>query len=158
MVEFTMVAVPMIVVTMSIIEMSLESWKFHSMAYAIEMADRYACAHGRTCTKNSNACTITVGNVTTVITRLAPALDTSKLNVSLITHNGATTVTCNPVSTCLSSSTQFPNSSDNGVGADITIKATYPMGNPLVMMWFGSNGSAGPSFTLGATTRQTIVY
>src|ERR1017187_10919473 len=64
-IEFTIAAVPVIFVTLSIIEMSLESWKFETMVYAIEVAARYACAHGRTCTKNGNACTITVGNVAT---------------------------------------------------------------------------------------------
>jgi hypothetical protein len=156
MVEFTIVAIPIIFMTTSILEMSLESWKFHSMVYAIDMAARYACGHGRTCTKNSNTCTISVQDVASVITNQAPALDTSKLNVSLITHS--TTTNCNPISTCLTNTTQFPNATDNGVGLDIKITASYTMYNPIPMMWFGTSGSSGQNYTLGATTRQTIVY
>src|ERR1019366_4410055 len=148
-IEFTIAAVPVIFVTLSIIEMSLESWKFETMVYAIEVAARYACAHGRTCTKNGNACTITVGNVATVINTQAPSLNPALLNVTLATHSG-TAATCNPLNSCLSTATQFPSAIDNGVGYDITITATYPMHNPLPMMWFGNSSLAGHSFTLGA--------
>src|SRR5579863_570165 len=95
MLEFTIVAIPVIFATVSIVEMSLESWKFHSMAYAVEVAARYACQHGRTCTKNSNACTIEVENVANLIAAQAPSLDSSLLNVSLITHSQ--TISCNPL-------------------------------------------------------------
>ena len=155
-IEFAMATIPMIFITVSILEMSLESWKFHSMAYAIEVAARYACQHGRTCSKNGNACTIEVENVAKLISNQAPALDPSLLDVTLKTH--ATTTTCNPLNTCFTNTTQFPNSTDNGVGLDITITATYPMNNPLPIYWFGSAGSSGHSYTLGATTRQNIVY
>jgi Flp pilus assembly protein TadG len=156
MLEFTMVAIPVIFVTMSILEASIESWEYHSMAYAIEMACRFACAHGRTCTKNSNTCTIEVKDVISVITNQAPMLDTSKLVVTLTGHTSS--VSCNPVSSCTSNATQFPTSTDNGVGSDIKIVATYPMSSPLPMMWFGSSSTSGSTWTLGATTRQTIVY
>ncbi len=151
-----MAAVPIIFITASILQMSLESWKFHTMAYAIEVADRYACQHGRTCAKNGNTCTIEVENVAKAISQQAPALDPGLMDVTLTTH--ATTTTCNPLNTCFSNTTQFPNATDNGVGLDITITATYPMDNPLPIAWFGSTGSSGSAFTLGATTRQNIVY
>jgi hypothetical protein len=155
-IEFTLAAIPIIFLTTSIIEMSLESWKFHSMVYGIEVADRYACAHGRTCSKNGNTCTIKVQDVANLISAQAPSLDPALLNVSLITHTATTT--CNPLNSCFSNTAQFPSSTDNGVGLDIKITATYPMNNPFPMLWFGSQGSSGSSFTLGATTRQNIVY
>lgn len=156
MIEFTMVGIPVIFLTLSIIEMSLESWKFHSMAYAIQVAARYACQHGRTCTKNGNTCTIEVENVANMINAQAPSLDPSLLNVTLTTHGAS--VTCNPLNTCFTNTAQFPRTTDNGVGLPITITATYPMNNPLPMLWFGSAGSSGSAFTLGATTLQTILY
>jgi Flp pilus assembly protein TadG len=155
-VEFTVVTIPLIFITTSIIEMSLESWKFESMSFAIQAAARYACAHGRTCTKSGNTCTIRVQDVVSVITSQAPSLNTSLLNVSLVTSSA--TKTCNPISSCATDTTQFPNTTDNGVGSDIKITATYPMNNPLPFFWFGSGSQVGPNFTLGATTRQTIVY
>ena len=155
-IEFTMAAIPIIFLTTSIVEMSLESWKFHSMVYAIQVADRYACQHGVTCTKNGNTCTIEVETVANMISQQAPSLDPSLLDVTL-TANGATT-TCNPLNSCFSTATQFPSASNNTVGLPITISATYPMHNPLPMLWFGSRGSSGSVFTLGATTTQLIVY
>jgi Flp pilus assembly protein TadG len=155
-IEFTMAAVPLIFLTCSIVEMSLESWKFHTMAYAVEVAARYACQHGRTCSKNGNNCTIRVEDVANLISTQAPSLDPSLLNVTLTTHSATTT--CNPLNTCFSTITTFPSATDNGVGLDIKITATYPMKNPMPMFWFGSQGSSGSSFTLGATSRQTIVY
>jgi Flp pilus assembly protein TadG len=160
-VEFTMAAIPIIFLTTSIIEMSLESWKFHSMVYAIQVADRYACQHGITCTQNTggtsaNSCTIQVETVANMISQQAPSLDPSLMNVTL-TANGTTT-TCNPLNSCFSTATQFPGATNNQVGFPITISATYPMHNPLPMLWFGSRGSSGSVFTLGATTTQLIVY
>ena len=157
MVEFLMAGIPVIFITMSIMEISLESWKFETMIYAIQVAARYACSHGRTCTKGTNTCTITVGNVATLINQQSPSLDPSLLDVTLATHSG-TAATCNPLNSCLTSSTQFPSSIDNGVGFDVTITATYPMNNPFPMMWFGNASVAGRTYTLGAVTQQTIVY
>jgi Flp pilus assembly protein TadG len=155
-IEFTIVGIPAIFLTASIIEMSLDGWQFESMTYAIQVAARYACQHGRTCTKNGNTCTIEVENVASLINAQAPSLDPSQLNVTLTTHSAS--VTCNPLNSCLTNTAQFPNSTDNGVGFPITITATYPMKSLFPMMWFGSNTSSGTAFTLGATAYQTIVY
>jgi Flp pilus assembly protein TadG len=153
-VEFTLTAVPILLLGVSILEMSLVSWEFHSMAYAVEVAARYASVHGRDCTKNGNACTITVGNVASVISAQAPQLSSSLLNVTLTTH--ASTVTCNPLNTCFGNAAQFPNSTDNGLGLDVTVAATYPVTTPLPIFWAGS-ASAG-TVRLGATSRQNIVF
>lgn len=156
MVEFTMVAVPMIFLTIAIIEASIGMWQFHSMAYAVQTATRFSVTHGRTCGQNGNNCIVTLGTVTTLLARQAPGLNTSKLNLTLYTH-GATT-TCNPISTCLNSTAQFPNSIDNAVNFDVKIVATYPVANPMPMFWPGSEASPGSTFTLGATSRQRIVF
>ncbi len=154
--EFTLTSIPILFLGLSIVEMSLLSWKFHSMAYAVEVAARYACVHGRDCTKNGNSCTITVGNVAHVISAQAPQLDSSKLNVTLTTH--ASTVTCTPLNTCFSNAAQFPNSTDNGVGLDITVAATYPFATPVSIFWPGSQSYSPGNVTLGATSRQNIVF
>lgn len=155
-IEFTLVGIPIIFLTAGIIEMSIEAWRYESMMYAIQIADRYACEHGRTCTKNGASCTIKVENVATIINQQAPSLDTSKLVVTLKTHSA--TVNCNPLSTCLTNTTQFPSSTDNGVGLPITITASYPMQTPFPMTWFGSSSAAQSSITLAASTLQSIVF
>ena len=155
-IEFTIVGIPVIFLTTSIIDMSLESWNFHSMVYAIEVADRYACAHGKTCSKGGNTCTIKVQDVASMISHQALGLDPSSMNV-ILTTNSATT-NCFPLNACFSNTTQFPSTTDNNVGLDIKISATYTMHNPVSMLWFGSAGTSIGSFTVGATTRQNIVY
>jgi len=155
-IEFTLIAIPVIFLTISIIEASLAMWQYHTMAYAVELATRYAVIHGRGCTQNGNTCSITLGNVANVIANQSLALDPSKLNVSLTTHSGTTT--CNPLNTCLSSTTQFPSAVDNGLNLDITIAATYPISNPMPLLWPGSGASSIGTFTLGATSRQRILF
>lgn len=155
-IEFTIITIPVLCLTVAIVEAALASWQYHSMAYAVEVATRYACTHGRTCTKNGNSCTITVSDVANLVAKQAPALDAGRLNVTLTTN--AASVTCNPITACYANTSQFPNSTDNGVGFDITIRATYEIRNPVPMLWTGSQFSAGGAFTLGAVSRQNIVY
>src|SRR5579863_5373707 len=89
-IEFTLVGIPLIFLTISIIEASIAMWQYHSMMYANEIVARYAAMHGKGCTQNGNSCTITVGTVAKMIASQAPALDTSKLDVTLYTNSGNT--------------------------------------------------------------------
>ena len=155
-IEFTMVGIAVIFVTASIIEMSIESWRYASMMYAIQVADRYACQHGRTCGKNGNTCLIKVENVANMISTQAPSLDASQLNITLTTQSA--TVNCHPLNTCFTNTDQFPKSADNGVGLPITITATYPMISACPVACFGSSTPAETSVTLGANTEQLIVF
>ena len=83
-------------------------------------------------------------------------LDPSKLNVSLI---GATnTATCNPLNTCTSNATVFPEGNDGAVGNDIQVTASYPMKNPFVMYWPGAANVASSNFTLAANSLQRIMF
>jgi Flp pilus assembly protein TadG len=155
-IEFTLIAFPIIFLTISIIECSIAMWQFHSMAFAVETTTRYVVTHGRGCTKNGNSCAITLGNVTTVMSRQAPGLDPSKLNLKLTANTDVTT--CNPINTCFSSTAQFPNSTDNGLNSDITLVASYPFSNPMPLLWPGSGATSIGSFTLAATSMQRIVF
>ena len=156
MVEFSLIAIPMIFLTISIIEASVGMWQYHSMVYAVDVATRFAVTHGRSCSQNGNSCTTTVGAVTTLLSNQAPALDPSKLNVTLYTH--ATTTACSPISICTGSTVTFPNSTDNAINFDVKIVATYSIANPMPLFWPGSQASPGSTFTLGATSRQRIVF
>ena len=156
MIEFSIIAIPMIFLTISIIEASIAMWQYHSMAYAVDVATRYAVTHGRGCSQNGNTCTITLGTLTSLLSAQAPALEASKLNVTLTTRS--TTISCNPINTCFSSTDQFPNATDNAVNFDVKIVATYAVANPMPFFWPGSQASSGSGFTLGATSRQRIVF
>jgi Flp pilus assembly protein TadG len=156
MVEFTLIGIPLIFLTLSIIEASLAMWQYHSMVYAVDATTRYVTTHGRGCTQHGNTCSITVGTVATLLVNSAGALDSTKLNVTLTTASNTTP--CNPVSTCMTSSTQFPAAADNGVNSDVTIAATYPISNPITFFLPGSAPSATRTFTLGASSRQRINF
>jgi Flp pilus assembly protein TadG len=156
-IEFTMIAVPVIFLTISVIEASLAMWQYHTMMYAVELAGRYVVTHGRGCTQNGNTCSLTTGNVANLIAAQAPALDSSKLSVTLTTSSGTVT-TCSPVNTCFSNTTQFPSATDNGVNLDVIIGATYPISNPMPFFWPGSPASSTGTFTLGASSRQRILF
>src|SRR4051812_48750380 len=104
-IEFTLVGIPVIFVTAGIINASIAMWQFSNMAYAIQVADSYVVVHGRGCTQNGNSCSLTVGDVTSMIAAQAPSLETSHLKITLTTHSA--TLVCEPVSTCLTSTTQF---------------------------------------------------
>ena len=156
MIEFVFLGIPVIFVTMSIIEASIAMWQFHSMAFAVAVATRYAATHGAGCSLNGNTCSITVGAVTTMLSNQGPALNTAKLNATLTTNSA--TKTCNPINTCLSSTTQFPSAADNAVGLDVKIAVTYPVFNPLAMFWPGAGTVSSPNVTLGATSKQRILF
>jgi Flp pilus assembly protein TadG len=158
MVEFTMLTIPIVFLTITIVNTGIAMWQFHSMVYSIETAARYAITHGRGCTQNGNSCAITLGNVATVIKNQAPGLDSSKFNVTLTTGNGSTVTNCNPLNTCLSSTAQFPSSTDNGVNLDVKLVGTCPVANPLTLFWPGSGGISGGTFNLRATSRQRIIF
>src|ERR1700733_9737665 len=135
MIEFVLLGIPVIFITLSIIEVSLAMWQFHSLAYTVAIAARYAATHGIGCTQNGNTCAITVGNVASLLSTQAPALSSSKLNATL-TANGVST-SCNPVSNCFGNTAQFPSSGNNAVNKDVKIVVTYPVVNPLPLFWPG---------------------
>ena len=154
-IEFTLLGVPLLFITISIVAVSIDMWEFHNLAYSVEQTARYVTVHGATCTQNTNSCTITVGNVATYFKTQALALDPTQVIVMIT--DGSGTTTCNPVNSCTGSATQFPNPANNSVGSDVTIKATYILKNPVVLFW-PPNIDTPADFTVGATSRQRIIF
>jgi len=155
-IEFSLMAMPTLFMSITIVECSIGMWEFSSMSNALAVAARYAASHGATCSQNGNSCAVTLGNVANVIANTAPALNPAKLNVTLTTASGATT--CNPLSSCQTSTATFPSGTDGAVGNDITISATYKITNPLPMYWPPREDSDVSSHTLGAISRQRIQF
>jgi hypothetical protein len=122
----------------------------HTLQEAVEQGTRYVATRGSTCTSGSNSCSVTVQQIAGVIANSAAGVSSSKMNVSLIpAGDTAHTITCNPVTNCLSSctgagcsssrSTVWPTStnSDNAPGQDIIITADCPVVAPMSMFWTG---------------------
>ena len=151
-IEFAFVGVPMIMITVSVVSIALEMWQYSSVSYATEATARYVTTHGASCSQNGNTCGITVGNVTSYFANQALGLNGAQLTLTLTDGSGSTT--CNPPYTsCESSGSAFPASSANSVGSNITIKATFPVTNPVAMFWRSS-----PTYSLGATSTQSIAF
>jgi hypothetical protein len=156
MIEFVLYGIPALLLIISTVQIAISMWQFHTIEEAVQVAGRYVSTHGRGCSQNSNSCTTTVGVITRLVKTNAPGVDPSVLNLTLSSFSN--TIACNPLSTCLSSITQFPSSTDNGVNSDINISATYAFANPLLMLWPGSAPVAIGGYTLGASTTQRILF
>ena len=154
-IEFTLLGIPIIFITISIVSVSINMWEFHNLSYAVQATARYVTLHGDTCTRYGNSCVITVGNVATYFKGQALALDPTQVIVKLTDSSGTTT--CNPVNNCTSSATQFPASSGNAVGSNVTVKATYVLRNPIALFW-PPDEDLPSVFTVGATSRQRILF
>jgi hypothetical protein len=156
MLEFALLGVPIVFITLSAFEASLAMWRYHTMAEVVQVGARYITAHGLGCA-SPNTCQITVGNIVSVITTSGVGLDTSKLSVTLTSANAS--VPCSPVSSCSSNSTIFPQTGDNSPGMDIQVSATYPIDNPIAMVWPGTHSVPMTGvLTLGATSTQRMVF
>ena len=154
--EFVLTGIPALFLTLSVFEVSMTMWEYHTMAESVQIAARYCVTHGESCSQNGNSCSITVANIVTTIEGAGVALDPSKLNVSLIGANN--TVTCDPLNSCASNSTVFPEGTDGAVGNNIQVTATYPVKNPFVMFWPGAANVAASDITLGANSTQRIMF
>jgi Flp pilus assembly protein TadG len=153
-IEFTLLGIPMLFITIAVVSMSIDMWQYHTLAYATEITARMVSVHGATC-GTPNTCTIQVGDVAKFFAAHAIALDAGTVIVKMTDSSGTTT--CNPVNSCNTNTAQFPASSANGVGSDITITATYTLKNPFGMFW-PPDADAAHDYTGGAMSRQRIVF
>ena len=154
-IEFTLVGIPLIFVAISLVTVSVDMWQFHDLPYSVDMTARYVTSHGQGCSQNGNTCMVTIGNIASYFASQSIALDPSLVNVTLTDGSGSTN--CDPLNSCLSNASTFPNTNYNSPGQDITIHATYTLRNPIAMFWPPDRDS-GHDFTVGATSRQGIVF
>jgi Flp pilus assembly protein TadG len=150
MMEFVMVGIPLIFVVISIEEMARGMWQYHTLQYAVKIANSYAAVHGATCATSPNSCTVNVSNVVNVFSTNAIGVPMTNVAVTLTSENNS--ATCSQVSTCSTSSswnTQWPpaTNGDNAVGNWIKFRADYTFSTALAMFWPG----AGAPITFGST-------
>ncbi|MGD1072428.1 MAG: hypothetical protein ABSB15_20070 [Bryobacteraceae bacterium] len=154
-IEFTLLGIPLVFATISVVEVGIDMWEFHNLAFVAGVTSRYISMHGATCAQNGNSCTITVGTIATFFIAEGKALNSGSAIMALT--DGSGTTTCNPVSSCTSSATKFPNASYNSVGSNITVKATYTLTNPFFMYW-APETVAAHDFTVAASSQARIVF
>src|SRR5579863_2967272 len=102
--EFALAGIPSIFMVTSVLEIGRGMWNYQALARAVNQGARLASVRGAGCSSNGNSCTVTVGAITTLIANAAIGVPQSQMIVTLVTASGATT-TCNPISSCTSSST-----------------------------------------------------
>jgi Flp pilus assembly protein TadG len=155
MLEFVLVGIPMLFGVISIEEMARGMWQYHTLQYAVKMANSYASVHGATCSSSANSCTVDVSNVVGVFQTNAIGVPMSSVAVTLSSETAGNAVTCSQVSTCSSNSswsTQWPPtaSGDNAVGNWIKFRADYTFKTALAMFWPGAGGPVSFGSSLGA--------
>ena len=153
-IEFTLVAIPLIFLQISIVEICRGMWDYHSLAQAVKGACRAAATRGAGCA--GMGCAMTVGQIATTISAYALGMPASALNVTLTSNAGS--VTCNPLSTCTSNNTVWPPAGGNAAGSDIVISASYNFTSMLMMFVPGHTGLQFSGVTFTAESRQVILY
>jgi Flp pilus assembly protein TadG len=152
--EFTLSSIPLIFVIVSIVQMALGMWNYHTLNETVKVTTRTAAVRGIDCA--STACAMTVGEIAQMLTTKGIGLLSTSLNATLTDADGA--ITCNPVSTCASSTTTWPRSGGNATGQVISISATYPFNSPLSMFVPGKGGARFAPLTFNAISQQVIDY
>ena len=159
MVEFAIAGIAAVTLLISTVQLGIVMWNYHTLAHAVHETNRYTASHGRSCSTGGNTCTITVGNIATKLRDNAIGLQDTKL-VMVLTSQSGTTITCNPLSTCESSTTQWPPVAhfDNQPGNTTKITAKISLTPAIISMWFGQSATSISSLTLPATSEIPIVF
>jgi Flp pilus assembly protein TadG len=159
MVEFSLAGIAMITLLITTVQMCIGMWQYHTLAYAVHEATRYASVHGRGCVTGTTSCAITVGNIASEIRTAGKGLVPSQLNVTLSTDSGATTA-CNPITVCLNNSTRWPPTTnlDNVSGKRVSISATYRFRHTMLLMWPGSMTGKASALNLPASSTKLISF
>ena len=157
-IEFTLVGIPAILICTSVMTCAIDMWQLYTLSYAVDQTARYAALHGDTCSAGSNACTITRADVATYFQNQAIALAAS--STTMILNDGSGAVTCNPINSCPSSTSRFPAVGYNlpTTPNTVTIQATYRLINPIFMFWPGVRSVTATRFTVGASSRQQVLF
>ena len=164
MLEFTLVAIPVIFVLIGIFELARGMWLYNSMAHGVKEATRFAIVHGNNCSVLPNSCTVTIGRICGILQYHAAGLPAgSVVNVSL--RRSTSTHPFSNLTACLASTTVFPSQVSPAAlnpGGDqgqwVEIKASYRFTSALAFYWTGQHGFTFGRFDLGAVSRERIQY
>jgi Flp pilus assembly protein TadG len=153
-VEFALVAIPLIFIQISVVEICRGMWDYHSLAQAVKAASRSAATRGAGCA--GAGCATTVAQIAATISAYAVGMPVSALNVTLTSDAGS--VTCNPLSACTGNNTVWPPAGGNTVGSDIVISGSYNFTSMLMMFIPGKGGMQFSGVTFTAKSRQTLLF
>jgi hypothetical protein len=154
--EFTLVAIPLMFLLISIVELGRGMWIYATVAHAVKEGTRFAIVHGQGCAQASVSCPVTLGTVATVVQQAAVGLDPAQFNVVLAA--GGAAQSCAPLASCLSSGGAWPPAPNNSVGLPVKISGTYPFRSCISMFWPGSAPVQFVGSNLGAESQEEILF
>jgi len=153
-IEFTLVAVPMIFALISAFEIARGMWIYGTIANAVKEGVRFAIVKGSDCSAAPNACSARISDIAARIHNMGPGLLPSEMNVTFTSDSGS--ISCR-MDSCLTTTTVWPPAGDNAKGQQLQILAKYPFRSAIVMFWPG----AGRPVTVGtvnlAASSQEVV-
>jgi Flp pilus assembly protein TadG len=156
MLEFTLVGIPLIFFLISVVEMARGMWIYATVEHAVKEGTRFAAVHGAACAQASSQCPVSLGSVAATVEQAAVGLDPGQFNLTL--SAGGATQTCAPLSSCLTSTSTWPPTSNNAVGLPLKITGTYPFNSALCMFWPGASPTRFAGFNLGAESQEEISF
>ena len=154
--EFTLVAIPLIFILVSVAELGRGMWMYHTLAYAVKEGSRYAIVHGQNCAAASATCADTVQAVAQTVEKAGIGLDPAQVQISLV--SASATQTCNPLKTCLTNNAQWPPYPDNAVGLPVTISGSVPFRSAISMFWPGHGSASTAPVNFGASSQEEIRF
>jgi hypothetical protein len=159
MVEFCLAGIASVTMLISTVSLCFAMWNYHTLAFAIHEATRYAAVRGKGCTYPGNTCSVTVDNIAHKIATNAIGVPPGSVNVTLTTDSGAAT-SCNPLNSCYGNATVWPpgSNSDNRIGKNITISAKYHVQTPLVFFWPGAGSQGFRAIWFPASSTQKVLF
>jgi hypothetical protein len=163
--EFTLIGIPLMFTLIATFELARGMWLYHTMAYALRDATRYAIVHGNNCRDLPNACGKTVGDVAAVIRDSGVGLLPSDLTISMETAvgpvvNPGSQVGPAKLTALLVSTTVFPpTGSGGGTTSDVVIRGSYEFRSALAFFWPGAGAGWVPGVIhFGAISREKIQF
>src|SRR5260370_12717486 len=91
MLEFTLVAIPMIFVLISTFEIARGMWIYGTVANAVKEGVRFTIVKGSDCGAPPNACSARISDIATRIRAMGTGLLPTELNLSFTSDTGTTT-------------------------------------------------------------------
>ena len=156
MLEFALAGVPMIFTFISVMEIGRAMWTYQTLAYAAKETNRYIAVHGTHCGSGTNNCKLTVGNVANAAASYAIGLSPGTLNICLTAPS--TSYSCNTVSSYSSNSNPWPPTADSTVGSVIQVRLQCNFASALAMLWPGAKGVSFGTYTMGAYSKQRVLF
>lgn len=168
-IEFTLVAIPLMFVLISTFEMSRGMWNYHTLQEAVNVGAAWAAVNGQNCADTGNSCSCPAsgatgnGNTVDCVARLVGAAaigipaNTTSFTVKL-SAGGVTQVTCAPLSNCYGNTAVWPPAGNNSIGTLAQVSAQLPFTSAIALFWPGAGAQQFGTFTFPATSTQVIQF